>query len=219
MNGVHDMGGMHGFGPVVAEADEPVFHFSWEGRLFGMRRAAGAWKRWNIDASRYAVERVPPAEYLKASYYARQYIAFEKLLIERGLATAEEIETRRPADGSPRLSPALLAAHVPEMVRRGSPTRRDTAVAPQLHVGQTVCAKEIHPLHHTRLPRYARGRRGVVIRYHGVFVFPDANAQFRGESPEPLYSVRFAARELWGERANPRDSVCLDLWESYLEAV
>lgn len=219
MNGVHDIGGMHGFGPVVTERDEPIFHASWEGRLFAMRRAAGAWRRWNIDASRYAIERLPPSEYLCASYYARQYIAFERLLIERGLLTAEEVATRRPAAGSPRLAPALPAACVPDMVRKGSPTRRDQPIAPRLHVGQAVRTKEIHPLHHTRLPRYARGRQGSILRYHGVFVFPDSNAQFLGECPEPLYSVRFSAQELWGDQANPRDSVCLDLWDSYLDVV
>jgi len=219
MNGVHDIGGMHGFGPLLPEPGEPVFHAPWEGRLFAMRRAAGAWRRWNIDASRDAIERLPPAEYLRASYYARQYLALEKLLVERGLLTAEELATRRPADGSPHLTAALPASGVPEMVRKGSPTRRDAPVAPRLRVGQAVRTKQMHPPHHTRLPRYARGRLGTVIRYHGVFVFPDSNAQFLGEHPEPLYSVRFPARELWGEQASARDCVCLDLWESYLDAV
>jgi len=219
MNGVHDMGGMHGFGPIAPEAAEPVFHASWEGRLFALRRAAGAWRRWNIDASRYAVERVAPTEHLRASYYARQYIAFERLLVERGLLTEQEVGSREPDPGSAKLTPPLTAAQIPEMVRKGSPTKRDVRVPPRLQVGQKVRARQMHPVHHTRLPRYVRGREGLVVRDHGVFVFPDSNAQFLGENPQHLYCVRFGARELWGEQACAQDSVHLDLWDDYLDAV
>jgi nitrile hydratase subunit beta len=219
MNGVHDMGGMHGLGPVVAEQDEPVFHAAWEGRLFALRRAAGAWRKWNIDASRYAVERVPPVEHLQASYYARQYLAFIKLLVERGLVTADEIATGQPAKDQPKLVPPLTAAKAVELVAKGAPVNRDIDTAPRFREGQQVRAREIHPVTHTRLPRYVRGRAGTVIRDHGVFVFPDTNAQFLGEKPQHLYSVRFAARELWGEQAAAKDSVYLDLWDDYLDAV
>jgi len=219
MNGVHDMGGMHGFGPVVAEQDEPVFHAAWEGRLFALRRAAGAWRKWNIDASRQAVERVPPVEHLQASYYARQYLAFIKLLVERGLVTADEIATGQPAKGQPKLVPPLTAAKVVELVAKGAPVSRDIDAAARFRQGQQVRAREIHPATHTRLPRYVRGRAGTVIRDHGVFVFPDTNAQFLGEKPQHLYSVRFAARELWGNQSAPRDAVYLDLWDDYLDAV
>ena len=107
MNGVHDMGGMHGFGPVVDETHEPVFHAPWEGRLFALRRGAGAWRKWNIDAMRHAVERVPPAAHLSASYYARQYLGFIEILVERGLVTREEIASGQPAPGVAKLTPAL----------------------------------------------------------------------------------------------------------------
>ena len=217
MNGIHDMGGMHGMGPVVAETHEPVFHARWEGRLFALRRAAGAWRRWNIDAMRHAVERVPPVPHLAASYYARQYLGFVTILVERGLVTGSEIESGRAAPGEPRLVPPLRADHVPAMVASGAPTRRAVDAAPAFAIGQTVCARELHPQGHTRLPRYARGRAGTVVRDHGVFVLPDTNAHFLGEQPQHLYQVRFAARELWGETASPSDAIYLDLWEGYLE--
>jgi len=103
------------------------------------------------------------------------------------------------------------------MVARRNSARRDVAVAPKFTVGQRVRARNIHPIGHTRLPRYARGKTGVVARDHGVFVFPDTNAEFSGEKPQHVYSVRFAARELWGEQASPRDSVHLDMWDDYLD--
>ena len=218
MNGVHDMGGTHGFGPVVAEENEPVFHARWEGRLFALRRCAGAWRKWNIDASRYFVECVPPAEHLAASYFARQYLAFIKIPVARGLATAEEITTSKAAASQARLTPPLTADQIPAMVAKGAPTSRDVDVAPRFHAGQVVRTREIHPVTHTRLPRYARGRTGTIHRDYGVFVFPDTNSQFLGEQPQHLYSVRFDARELWGAQAAPRDSVYLDLWDDYLDA-
>ena len=218
MNGVHDMGGMHGFGPVVAEQNEPVFHARWEGRLFALRRCAGAWRKWNIDASRYFVECVPPAEHLRASYFARQYLAFIKLLVARGLVTDAEITSGTPAAGQGRLAPPLTADKVPAMVARGARTSRDVAVAPRFRAGQAVRARELNPATHTRLPRYARGRTGRIHRDYGVFVFPDTNSQFQGEQPQHLYSVRFEARELWGAQAAPKDSVYLDLWDDYLDA-
>jgi len=218
VNGIHDMGGMHGMGPVVVEKDEPVFHASWESRLFALRRAAGAWRKWNIDAVRHAVERVPPVQHLQASYYARQYLGFITLLVERGLLTANEIETSRPGAGQPTQTPPLTADKIPEMVMRGAPTRREANVNARFRVGQVVRTRELHPVSHTRLPRYARGRNGTIVRDHGVFVFPDTNSLFLGERPQHLYSVRFAAQELWGESACERDCVFLDLWDDYLDA-
>ena len=212
------MGGMHGFGRVVAEKNEPVFHARWEGRLFALRRCAGAWRKWNIDATRYFVECVPPAEQLAASYFARQYLAFIKILVARGLVTAEEITSGKPAAGQTRLTPPMTVDKIPAMVTRGAPTSRDVDVAPRFHAGQVVRARETHPVTHTRLPRYARGRTGTIQRDYGVFVFPDSNSQFLGEQPQHLYSVRFRARELWGSQAAPHDSVYLDLWDDYLDA-
>jgi nitrile hydratase len=219
MNGVHDMGGMHGMGPVVIEPNEPVFHERWESRVFALRRAMGAWGKWNIDATRHAVELVPPAEYLELSYYARQFVAFVELLIQVGLVTRAEVERGLPASGAPKATPALTPAKAAALIAKGVPTSRNVPAAPSFRVGQTVRAKNINPVGHTRLPRYVRGKTGVIDRDQGVFVFPDTNAHFLGEKPQHVYSVRFAAREVWGQEAAANDSIYIDLWDDYLESV
>jgi nitrile hydratase subunit beta len=220
VNGVHDMGGMHGMGPVVHEKDEPVFHEEWEGRIYALTRLVRAGGgRWNIDAGRYEIERLPPAEYLRMSYYERWAARLAIQVVQIGLVTQAEIDSGAPASGSARATPQLTAAMVPSMVERRVSTKRDVRVKATFKRGQRVRARNIHPTGHTRLPRYARGKLGTVAEDRGVFVFPDTNAEFLGEKPQHLYSVRFTARELWGERASPRDSVYLDLWDDYLERV
>ena len=218
---MHDMGGMHGMGRVEpeAEAGVPVFHAPWEGRVFALRRAMGAWGRWNIDAMRHGIEKLPAADYLNYGYFGRQFLGFVELLAASGLVTRAEIESGSPAPGASPLRPALSAAGAAALIARGKAASRAVHAAPRAAAGQTVRTRNFHPAGHTRLPRYARGKVGVVVRDHGVFVFPDSNAHFLGENPQHLYSVRFAARELWGEAASPRDSVHLDLWDSYLEPV
>jgi nitrile hydratase len=217
MNGVHDMGGMHGMGPIQPEKNEPVFHAPWEGRVFALRRAMGAWRKWNIDVSRHEVELVPPAEYLRMSYFERQLVAFLGLLVKRDLVTPAELASGSPAPESPKAVPALTVEKAAALVAKGVPTSREVAVAPRFQVGQRVRARNMHPVGHTRLPRYARGKLGTIHRDHGVFVFPDTNAHGLGEKPQHVYSVRFAARELWGEQAAPRDTAYVDLWDDYLD--
>jgi nitrile hydratase subunit beta len=217
MNGVHDMGGMQGMGAIEKEKNEPVFHHAWEGRVFALRRAAGAWGRWNIDFARYEVELVPAADYLRMGYYDRQFAAFPEMLAKRGLLTRAEIESGTPAQDSPKKVPPLTVEKVAVLVARGVPTSRDVAAQARFQVGENVRARNMNPVGHTRLPRYARGKFGTIHRDHGVFVFPDTNAHFLGEKPQHVYSVRFAARELWGQEARPQDSVYLDLWDDYLE--
>src|SRR5262245_30992809 len=217
MNGVHDMGGMHGMGAIQPEKNEPVFHARWESRVFALNRAMGAWGKWNIDASRHQKELIPPAEYLRMSYYERFLVGLTELMVKTGLVTRTEIETGRPASGSRKPTPPLTAAKVPQMVATGTPASRDTASTPTFHVGQSVRARNINPSGHTRLPRYARGKLGTIERDHGVFVFPDTNAHFLGENPQHVYSVRFAARELWGEQARPPDAVYVNLWDDHLD--
>jgi nitrile hydratase beta subunit len=217
MNGVHDMGGMHGMGPVQEEKNEPVFHEPWEGRVFALRRAMNAWGKWNIDVTRHEVELLPAAEYLRMSYYERQFAAFIELLIKRGFVTREEVEAGKPTPSTPKAVPALTVEKVATLVAKGVPTSRDAPAPPRLQTGQLVRARNIHPVGHTRLPRYARGKLGTIDRDCGVFVFPDTNAHFLGEKPQHLYSVRFAARELWGEQAAPKDSVYINLWDDHLE--
>jgi nitrile hydratase beta subunit len=218
MNGVHDMGGMHGMGPVVPEADEPVFHAKWEGRVFALNRATAALGKWNIDASRHSRERIPPAEYLRMSYYEKWLAGLLMLVEEHGLASREELASGRPAPGTTKATPPLTAAQVPAIVTDRGRFDRPVNTPPRFAVGQAVRAKKINPTGHTRLPRYARGNLGIIDRIHGAHVFPDSNAHFEGERPQYLYSVRFSARELWGDSATARDAVYIDLWEDYLDS-
>jgi nitrile hydratase len=217
VNGIHDMGGMQGMGPVQYEKNEPVFHARWEGRSLALNLAAGAWRKWNIDASRHQIELIPPAEYLRMSYYEKWFVRLIELLVKSGLVTRAEIESGKPAEGSPRATPPLTADRVPKMLSSGALASRKIAESPRFQLGQRVRARNVNPLGHTRLPRYARGKTGTIDRRHGAFVFPDTNAHFLGEKPQHVYSVRFTARELWGEQASPRDSVYIDLWDDHLE--
>ena len=217
MNGVHDMGGMHGMGPIVEEKNEPVFHHEWEGRIFAMNRAMGAWRKWNLDASRHSRELIPPTEYLRMSYYERWVAGLVELIVQSGLMTRAEIESGVPAAGSVKAVPALTVDKAVALVAKGVPASRNVNVVARFQVGQRVRARNINPVGHTRLPRYARGKLGTIDRDHGVFVFPDTNAHFLGEKPQHVYSVRFAARELWGDQAAPQDSVYVDTWDVYLE--
>jgi nitrile hydratase len=217
VNGIHDLGGMHGMGPVEIENDEPVFHARWEARVFALNRAVGAWGKWNIDASRYEKELIPPGEYLRISYYERFLIGMIELLVKSGLVTREEVESGKPASGSTKAHPALTADKVPLFIANGVPASRTTAVRPRFRVGQRVRARNLNRTGHTRLPRYARGKLGTIERDHGVFVFPDTNAHFLGENPQHLYSVRFAACELWGDEAPAQDAVFVNLWDDHLD--
>lgn len=217
MNGVHDMGGMQDMGPVSRENNEPVFHAVWEGRVYALNRAAAAGGEWNLDAARYEIELIPPAGYLRMSYYERWYTRMVQLLIKRGMVAPDEVESGKPAAGSIKLTPVMNLSNVSSAFTPANPERPKAGVPPRFFVGQRVRARNIHPVHHIRLPRYARGKQGIIQRDHGIFIFPDTNAESRGEHPQHVYSVCFAVRELWGEQAAPRDSVYLDLWDSYLE--
>jgi len=217
MNGVHDMGGMHGMGPIVEEKNEPVFHEGWEGRIFAMNLAMGAWRKWNIDASRHSRELIPPAEYLRMSYYEKWIAGLIELMVKAGLVRGDEIESGTPAVGSAKAIPAVNPEQALARIATGLPAKRNVDLPARFKVGQRVRTRNLHPLGHTRLPRYARGRFGTINRDHGVFVFPDTNAHFLGEQPQRVYSVCFAARELWGAQAGEKDSVYVDLWDDYLE--
>ena len=219
MNSVHDMGGMHGMGPIRPEKDEPVFHARWEARVFALNRAVGAWGKWNIDASRHQREQIPAAEYLQMSYFETFLVGMTALLISSGLVTAAEVQSGEPARGSTKVAPRLTADQVPALVAKGVPASRNAPVAPKFRVGQRVRTRNINPVGHTRLPRYARGRAGTIERDHGVFVFPDTNAHFAGEQPQHVYSVRFDARELWGSQSGPQDAVYVNLWDDHLDPV
>jgi nitrile hydratase len=217
VNGIHDMGGMQDMGAIQYEKNEPVFHAAWEGRAFALNLAAGAWRKWNIDAGRHQIELLPPADYLRMSYYEKWTERLVQLLVNTGLVTREEIESGKPAPDSVKATPPLTAEKVSSILRSGAGAKRDVPAAARFRVGQQVRARNMHPAGHTRLPRYARGKSGTIHLDHGVYVFPDTNAHFLGEKPQHVYSVRFAARELWGDQASPRDAVYVDLWDGHLE--
>lgn len=214
MNGVHDMGGMHGMGPVAPEAGEPVFHEAWEGRVHALNLASPT--RGNIDAGRHKLEQIAPAEYLRMSYYEKWLTRLEALLLAGGLVTADEMASGRADPTAPKATPVRKAADVPAALTAPYSYVREVG-PPAFEVGDRVRARVMSPTGHTRLPRYARGRLGVIERRHGAHVFPDSHAHGRGEDPHHLYCVRFEAREFWGPDASARDSVRLDLWEPYLE--
>jgi nitrile hydratase beta subunit len=216
MNGVHDMGGMQDMGPVQYEKNEPVFHAPWEGRVYALNAAMGAWGKWNLDAWRHDIELLPPADYLRMSYYEKWLAAMEKRVVTYGFVTKQEIESGKADPSSAKATP-ILTAEKARNRSRGIPSSKDSSVPPRFSAGERVRARNINPAGHTRMPRYARGKTGEIARDHGVYVFPDTNAHYRGESRQHVYSVRFAARELWGESASARDSVYLDMWDDYLE--
>jgi len=219
MNGVHDMGGMQGYGPIRTEANEPVFHAPWEGRVITMVMGIAAWGKFGVDHRRYVRELIPPAEFLRMSYYEIWYTGLIANLLDAQMVTRAEIESGMPAAGSAKLTPALMASRVPTFFANGAPKKRNVPSRANFRVGQRVRARNINPPTHTRLPRYARGKIGVVTADRGIYVFPDTSASGQGEKPQHLYSVRFEARELWGAQARPKDSVYIDMWDDYLEAV
>ena len=151
------------------------------------------------------------------SYYERWHARLVELLIKGGMVTRAEVESGKPAPGSPKENPAMNMRNVSSAFAPANPARPNAGVSPRFSAGQRVRARNIHPAHHTRLPRYARGKQGIIHRDHGIFIFPDTNAHFAGEHPQHVYSVRFAARELWGEQVSARDSVYIDMWDDHLE--
>jgi len=218
VNGPQDLGGQHGFGPVAPEPDEPLFHAAWERRAMALTLAAGYMGAWSLDESRHARESLPPATYLAASYYEIWIRALEALLVRHGFVTPAELAAGHALAPGAAPRRRLLAAAVPEVIARGGPVARDPgASTPAFAPGAQVRTVVMHPTGHTRLPRYARGKTGVVEAVQGFHVFPDANAHGRGEAPQWLYTVVFAATEIWGRDGDPRQSLSIDAWESYLE--
>ncbi|MGO9804393.1 MAG: nitrile hydratase subunit beta [Steroidobacteraceae bacterium] len=215
MNGIHDMGGMQDMGPVNIENNEPVFHARWEGRVFAMYWAIDG--DWPGGSGRYQRELIPPAEYLRMSYYERWLTALTELLVKSGMVTRSELESGVAAGGNTKGRECLKAAAVPGAITTGSPSSSDAAVAARFHVGERIRAHNLNPVGHTRLPRYTRGKPGTIAHDHGVYVFNDSLVQGLGPKPQHLYSVRFTARDLWGEAASAVDSVYVDLWDDHLE--
>ena len=212
MNGIHDLGGMHGFGRIEVESDEPVFHARWEERVLGMVYQVVGFGWVTLDAFRHGIERMDPVAYLTAGYYGRWLAAMERLLAERGVLAPGDVDAR--SAGRAVGVPAGMAG-VPGRVAAGF--ERPVDRAPRFQPGDAVRARVRSPGGHTRLPRYVAGRAGIVHLRRPAFVFPDSNAHGRGEDPQYLYNVRFAATELWGDAAEPDSCVHIDLFEPYLE--
>ena len=218
MNGAQDLGGMMGFGPVQPEAEAEIFHAEWEKKAFALTLAMGSLGRWNIDEARHARETLHPVDYLQSPYYDIWIKALTKLMLREGLVTADEL-----ASGHRIVPPLPISAIPPErivtMLAAGTQYDRPPEKAPTFSVGDAVMTRNDHPSGHTRLPRYARAKRGVVERVIGFFVFPDSAAAGEGDRPQWLYTVTFTGRELWGATADSTSSVSIDAWESYLENI
>ena len=212
MNGIHDMGGMHGFGAVAVDAGEPVFHAPWQRRVLGMVYQVVGFGWTNIDTFRHGIERMEPVAYLTAGYYGRWLASLETVLGEAGVLSRAEVDSR--VAGRPAPPPSVPRPGLP---RPSSGFVRAVEATPAYARGQRVRARNVHPAGHTRLPRYVRGKRGVVRHVHPAFVYPDTNAHGAGEQPCHLYTIRFEPSELWGAEAEPQGAVHVDLFEPYLE--
>ena len=213
-NSIHDMGGMHGFGPVEPEPDEPVFHADWEKRVLAMQRAMGATRLWTIDGGRASLENLPPLDYLASSYYRRWFLGLERRVVAHGLVGEDEIAARRALRPGIRLNRKMTAADA-NAPRSGSFERPAPGPA-RFTAGERVRTANLNPPTHTRLPRYARGKTGTVEAVRGCHVFPDSAAIGAGDNPQWLYTVVFSARELWGDEADPTVTVSIEAFEPYL---
>ena len=224
MNGVHDMGGMHGFGPIDIEVDEPIFHDEWEGRVYGMVTSI----REEHDVygpygSRHYIENLPPAQYLASSYYEKWMLALEAALVSKGLLTTEELDARTrqlsddPSAEIARRDDPDLAERVRQRIYKPQPLKQQAASPPRFAVGDAIAVRNIHPEGHTRLPRYVRGKRGVIARIYGAQGFQD-ELTVADNSPQHVYSVVFEASELWGGNAEPNQLLYIDMWECWMEA-
>ena len=218
MNGIHDIGGMDNIGPVPIEQDEPVFHHDWERKVYAMTLATMGAGIFVTDEVRYMTETIPPSDYLTFSYYEKWLYSLEHMMLLKNVVTGEELESGKVT--APGLPAGVEAASVERMqygMNNRIPVFVDTDVPPKFRVGDEIVARNINPLHHTRIPRYIRGRRGVVEMHHGIFLLPDTNAHGGPDKPQHVYNVRFTARELWGEEAPERDSVYIDMFDDYMD--
>ena len=218
MSRVHDMGGQLPAGRIVMDADEKPFHADWEARMWGLNEAMWGPDSWTLDWWRYVRELIEPGDYLNRPYFDQWMQTFSALIIDSGIATVDEI-ARGKSDGS-RPSEATLthAADVAKASRTTRDFRRPAKTAPALKPGDKVRARFLHEGFHTRLPGYAMGKVGTIHAYRGNHLLPDAGAKGQ-EVAQHLYTVSFAAADLWPEGLGRKDSVFADLWESYLERI
>lgn len=207
MNGAHDLGGAHGFGRVLPEAEAAAkFHAPWERDAFALTLAAGLHGRWNLDMSRFVREGRPAADYLARGYYDLWLTGLEVLAGRAGML-----------DGAVRFGPAPGPEATRARFAAGFPVTREAGPAPRFAVGDRVRVRADAPAGHTRSPRYCRNAEGIVIALRGNHVFPDSHAHGLGEDPQPLFTVRFEGTGLWGSAAEPNTAVLVDLWQPYLD--
>ncbi len=218
MNGIHDMGGMHGFGKILPEVDEAVFHGDWEGRVLGLQRALLYTRAFNIDMFRDAQEKLPAEVYLRASYYERWLLALTQCAVKKGLVSPDELDAGHAMRSGPALERVMTSGDAPAGFIRAPFGRAITREA-RFRKGDQVRTINEHPEGHTRLPRYARDKVGTVAAVVGFHVCPDSVVAGRGEDPQWLYTVEFTGRELWGQMADPSLIVSVEAFEPYLEAL
>jgi nitrile hydratase beta subunit len=216
MDGVHDLGGVQGFGPIEIDDDLRPFKHDWEGRMWGINEAVAGDPGWTLDWWRHVREVIVPLDYLMRPYFDQWAQIYAALLINSGLATLEEVVQGKPRNAESVGASPMSADEVRAASGHTESFRRDTGAKPIFGVGQAVIVRSQAAAGHTRLPRYVRGRPGLVHVYRGIYVLPDAKALGREEA-EPLYTIAFQAGDLWPEAAGRRDRVFVDLWESYLE--
>ena len=220
MDGAHDMGGMHGFGPVVAPRAELPYHERWEPRVFALHLLVGFEGLGAGPGGRQVREEMDPASYLAASYYERWIFSAEQRLLRKGSIAPGEVEQMmaRLAAGedAPEHEDPAMSERIIERLRRRAPMDPpppDARFAP----GDGVRVKRMRPPGHTRCPRYVRGVAGTVERVHGADRLPDLATYGKPAQPEPVYAVAFGSQDLWGAGDEPPFTVLLDLWDSYLE--
>ncbi|MEP2639821.1 nitrile hydratase subunit beta [Roseobacter sp.] len=221
MTRLHDMGGRYGDGPVIPEDESVIFHADWHPRALALTLASAAHGTWNIDVSRHARERLAPLDYARFSYYEKWMAALADLLVETKLVSREELAAGDTAP-TPMADRTLTAQKVAPMLAAGGPSDRPSDIAQKFQPGDAVRTRRLAANTqvdggHTRLPGYAAGAVGRIVRMHGTHILPDSSAHRMGDAAEPLYAVAIAASELWAHPEHPRDEVVLDLWQSYLE--
>ena len=215
-NSIHDMGGMHGFGKVEPEIDEPVFHEPWESRVYAMNRAMGPLRLWTIDMGRASQETLLPALYVSATYYQRWLLGLERRVLEHNLAGADELEAGRSLRSNDKPNRIFTPEDANHLTRGNY--ERDASAPPRFKAGDGVRTLNINPVTHTRLPRYARGKVGEVEAIRGCHVYPDSVSTGAGEDPQWLYTVVFPGQVLWGEDSDPSVNVSIEAFEPYLVA-
>lgn len=226
MNGVHDLGGTDGLGPVPVEEDEPVWHADWEKAAFSMFATSFRAGLFGVDQFRYGIEQMHPALYLLSPYYEHWLHTVEHYATTKGVVDPAELDRRtehfmaNPDEPLPETSDPDLLTFVDAAVRHGAPAKRDSDRTAQFAVGDQVRVINDSPIGHTRKARYVRGKVGTIVMAHGTFIYPDSAGNGGDDDPQHVYTVQFSNDELWGpEAAEPNGSVCFDVWEPYIELV